>query len=144
MDRITDRPDMTSAVDRGCKASTQTNKSMIKTLFKHLIIHIHFIYIWILWPIISLSYLIGGAKMAKLSVTPDNIACVTCPMLNCIAIRLQAIKDSCLRHSYYPVRLHIVFRLFSCDTIMFKDFNIYTNSWIRFTYLCINITAHIQ
>ena len=26
MDRITDRPDMTSAVDRGRKASTQTNK----------------------------------------------------------------------------------------------------------------------
>ena len=26
VDRITDRPDMTSAVDRGRKASTQTNK----------------------------------------------------------------------------------------------------------------------
>ena len=26
VDRITDRPDMTSAVDRGHKASTQTNK----------------------------------------------------------------------------------------------------------------------
>ena len=26
MDRITDRPDMTSAVDHGCKASIQTNK----------------------------------------------------------------------------------------------------------------------
>ena len=26
MDRIADRPDMTSAVDRGRKASTQTNK----------------------------------------------------------------------------------------------------------------------
>ena len=26
VDRITDRPDMTSAGDRGCKASTQTNK----------------------------------------------------------------------------------------------------------------------
>ena len=26
VDRITDRPDMTSAVDRGCKASTQTKK----------------------------------------------------------------------------------------------------------------------
>ena len=26
VDRITDRPDMTSAVDRGGKASTQTNK----------------------------------------------------------------------------------------------------------------------
>ena len=26
VDRITDRPDMTSVVDRGCKASTQTNK----------------------------------------------------------------------------------------------------------------------
>ena len=29
MDRITDRPDMTSAVDRGRKASTQTNKKII-------------------------------------------------------------------------------------------------------------------
>ena len=27
VDRITDRPDMTSAVDRGRKASTQTNKT---------------------------------------------------------------------------------------------------------------------
>ena len=27
VDRITDRPDMTSAVDCGCKASTQTNKN---------------------------------------------------------------------------------------------------------------------
>ena len=26
VDRITDRPDMTSAVERGCKASTQTKK----------------------------------------------------------------------------------------------------------------------
>ena len=26
LDRITDHPDMTSAVDRGCKTSTQTNK----------------------------------------------------------------------------------------------------------------------
>ena len=29
MDRITDRPDMTSAVDRGRKASTQTNKQVM-------------------------------------------------------------------------------------------------------------------
>ena len=29
VDRITDRPDMTSAVDRGRKASTQTNKQYI-------------------------------------------------------------------------------------------------------------------
>ena len=28
VDRITDRPDMTSAVDRGCKVSSQTNKSI--------------------------------------------------------------------------------------------------------------------
>ena len=28
VDRITDRPDMTSAVDRGRKASTQTNKQI--------------------------------------------------------------------------------------------------------------------
>ena len=28
VDRITDRPDITSAVDRGCKASTQTNKKV--------------------------------------------------------------------------------------------------------------------
>ena len=30
VDRITDRPDMTSAVDRGHKASTQTNKQTNK------------------------------------------------------------------------------------------------------------------
>ena len=30
VDRITDRPDMTSAVDRGRKASTQTNKQTNK------------------------------------------------------------------------------------------------------------------
>ena len=29
VDRITDRPDMTLAVDGGCKASTQTNKNKI-------------------------------------------------------------------------------------------------------------------
>ena len=29
VDRITDHPNMTSAVQRGCKASTQTNKSFI-------------------------------------------------------------------------------------------------------------------
>ena len=33
MDRITDRPDMTSAVDRGRKASTQTNKNKVIKLF---------------------------------------------------------------------------------------------------------------
>ena len=33
MDRITDRPDMTSAVDRGRKASTQINKQNI--LFRY-------------------------------------------------------------------------------------------------------------
>ena len=33
VDRITDRPDMTSAVDRGCKALTQTNKNSINATF---------------------------------------------------------------------------------------------------------------
>ena len=32
VDRITDRPDMTSAVDRGRKASTQTNKKPNTTI----------------------------------------------------------------------------------------------------------------
>ena len=36
MDRITDRPDMTSAVDRGRKASTQTNKQF--TLSKQIFV----------------------------------------------------------------------------------------------------------
>ena len=31
MDRITDRPDMTSAVYRGCKASTQTKTKPLET-----------------------------------------------------------------------------------------------------------------
>ena len=34
VDRITDRPDMTSAVDRGRKASTQTNKQKIFLIFR--------------------------------------------------------------------------------------------------------------
>ena len=33
VDRITDRPDMTSAVDRGRKASTQTNKTKIFNIY---------------------------------------------------------------------------------------------------------------
>ena len=32
VDRITDRPDMTSAVDRGRKASTQTNKKRVRIM----------------------------------------------------------------------------------------------------------------
>ena len=38
VDRITDRPDMTSAVDRGCKASTQTKQNKISFVKKHLFI----------------------------------------------------------------------------------------------------------
>ena len=37
VDRITDHPAMTSAVDRGCKASTQTNKQ--KLLFCEKIVY---------------------------------------------------------------------------------------------------------
>ena len=33
VDRITDRPDMTSAVDRGRKASTQTNPNKTPVVF---------------------------------------------------------------------------------------------------------------
>ena len=36
VDRITDRPDMTSAVDRGCKASTKTNQTKIKQQIKQI------------------------------------------------------------------------------------------------------------
>ena len=36
MDMITDRPDMTPAVDRGRKASTQTNKTSLKFSSKYL------------------------------------------------------------------------------------------------------------
>ena len=35
VDRITDRPDMTSAVDRGRKASTQTNKQKTKESYDY-------------------------------------------------------------------------------------------------------------
>ena len=35
VDRITDRPDMTSAVDRGRKASNQTNKQLDLMFMKH-------------------------------------------------------------------------------------------------------------
>ena len=37
VDRITDRPDMTSAVDRGCEASTQTNKQNNIGLYEEII-----------------------------------------------------------------------------------------------------------
>ena len=36
VDRLTDRPDMTSAVDRGRKASTQTNKQITNGVCKAL------------------------------------------------------------------------------------------------------------
>ena len=36
VDRITDHPDMTSAVDRGRKASTQTNKQTKQNVLKTL------------------------------------------------------------------------------------------------------------
>ena len=35
VDRITDRPEITSAVDRGRKASTQTNKQTNKNVYIH-------------------------------------------------------------------------------------------------------------
>ena len=38
VDKITDRPDMTSAVDRGRKASTQTNKNKSKTGLKAVVL----------------------------------------------------------------------------------------------------------
>ena len=37
VDRITERPDMTLAVDRGCRASTQTNKQNNIGLYEEII-----------------------------------------------------------------------------------------------------------
>ena len=46
VDRITDRPDMTSAVDHGCKASAQPKRTLLKPFIHgHVCVYANFAYI---------------------------------------------------------------------------------------------------
>ena len=48
VDRITDRPDMTSAVDHGCKASAQPNRTLLKPFIHGHVLRIRKFCIYIL------------------------------------------------------------------------------------------------